>query len=75
MKQIIKRASDPTPKFFKKIIKIGLSVLTVGIAIKATPETVPGVVLPAIVNTISGYMIAAGSIAAALSKLTTTNEK
>lgn len=67
MKKIINRAKAPTPKFFKVLRTIGLAIATVGGTILAAP-----VALPVMVTTIGGYLVVAGSVASAVSQLTTT---
>ncbi|MEO8235727.1 MAG: hypothetical protein ABI549_09965 [Flavobacterium sp.] len=69
MKKILKRASAPTPKFFKVLRTIGLALAAVGGTILAAP-----VALPAIVITIGGYVAVAGGVLTAASQLTTTND-
>ena len=57
MKNIIQRVQSPTPKFFKKLRNIGLTVA----AIAGTIVTVP-VALPAIVVKVAGYLVVAGGV-------------
>ncbi len=68
MKEIIIRLTNETPSFFKKIIALGLTIGGVGAAILALPTSI--IILPEIVTTIAGYMVASGVIAASLAKLT-----
>lgn len=63
---IIKRVKAPTPKLFKKIRNTGLTMAAVSAAILASP-----VVLPAVVVKLAGYMAVAGSVASAVSQVTT----
>lgn len=60
---ILQRLGAPTPKFFKIVRNVGLALAAAGGVIIASP-----VVLPAIVVTIGGYMIVAGSVATAVSQ-------
>ena len=60
---IIERLAAPTPKFFRSIRNIGLVLAAAGGAILASPVT-----LPAVVITVGGYFIAAGSVATAVSQ-------
>lgn len=69
MKKIIKRATAPTPKFFKVLRTVGLTLAAVGGTILAAP-----VALPTIVITIGGYVAVAGGVLTAASQLTTTND-
>ena len=66
MKNIVKRLEAPTPKFFKKLRTIGITLAAIGGAILAAPAA-----LPAIVITIGGYLITGGSILTAVSQVTT----
>jgi uncharacterized membrane protein HdeD (DUF308 family) len=69
MKKIIKRASAPTPKFFKVLRNVGLALAAVGGTILAAP-----IALPVIVTTIGGYVAVAGGVLSAVSQLTTTDD-
>ena len=62
---IIKRVKAPTPKFFKTLRIIGLSLLAVSGTIIAAP-----IALPAIVITIAGYVAVAGGVLSAVSQVT-----
>jgi len=61
-KEIINRLISPTPKFFKKIRTIGLTLGAIGGALLTAPIT-----LPATVITIAGYLATAGIVASAVS--------
>ncbi|WP_423740287.1 hypothetical protein V8245_10715 [Flavobacterium columnare] len=69
MKKIINRAKAPTPKFFKVLRTIGLTLAAVGGTILAAP-----IALPAIVTTVGGYVAVAGGVLSAASQLTTTED-
>jgi ABC-type xylose transport system permease subunit len=60
--EITGRIKSPTPKFFKKIRTIGLTLGAIGGALLAAPIT-----LPATVVTIAGYLATAGIVASAVS--------
>jgi uncharacterized membrane protein HdeD (DUF308 family) len=66
---IIKRAKAPTPKFFKVLRNIGLTMAAVGGTILAAP-----VALPVVVITIGGYVAVAGGVISAVSQLTSTQD-
>jgi hypothetical protein len=66
---IVKRALKPTPRFFRKIRRIGIGLLTVAGAIAAAP-----VALPALVVTAAGYLATAGAVSVAVSQLTVEPE-
>lgn len=65
--ETLERLSAPTPKYFKKLIKLSLSVGAVGAGIMAAPA---GVVIPAMLVKAAGYMVTAGVIGASIGKLT-----
>lgn len=69
MKKIINRAAAPTPKFFKVLRTVGLTLAAVGGTILAAP-----VALPIIVTSIGGYVAVAGGVLTTVSQLTTTND-
>jgi ABC-type xylose transport system permease subunit len=62
MNEITERIKSPTPKFFKRIRTIGLTLGAVGGALLTAPIT-----LPATVVTIAGYLATAGIVASAIS--------
>jgi hypothetical protein len=65
MKSLTKRWKAETPDFWKKVQKIGVGIGAIGGVLVSAP-----VALPAALVTIGGYMVAVGSVAAVLSKLT-----
>ena len=69
MRKIIKRATAPTPQFFKVLRNVGLVLAAVGGTILAAP-----IALPVLVTTIGGYMAVAGGVLTATSQLTTTDD-
>lgn len=62
---IVERAKAPTPKFFKVLRTVGLSLLAISGSIVAAP-----VALPAVIVTIAGYAAVAGSVISAVSQIT-----
>ncbi len=66
---LIDRLKAPTPKFFKILRNVGLGLAAAGGVIVASPISIP-----AIVVTIGGYLIVAGSVATAVSQAVTTSE-
>jgi hypothetical protein len=67
---IIKRAKAPTPKFFRIMRTIGLTVAAVGGSFLAAP-----VALPAGLVTVAGYLTIAGSVMSAVSQTAVENDK
>jgi ABC-type xylose transport system permease subunit len=68
---IKERWSAKTPKFWKKVQKIAITIGAVAGVIIAAPIT-----LPAAVVTVAGYAITVGTVAATLSQLTVeTNDE
>ena len=67
---IIKRVKTPTPKFFKLLRNIGLTLAAVGGTILAAP-----IALPVLITTVGGYLAVAGGVLSAVSQLTTTEER
>jgi hypothetical protein len=68
MKDLISRLKEPTPAFWKKIQKIGITLGVIGTAIITAPVT-----LPAVIVSLGSYLVTAGAVAAGLSQLTSTN--
>ena len=70
MKKVIRRLTDPTPKFFKVLRNVGLVLATVGGTLVTAPVS-----LPIIVTTIGGYVAVAGGVISAVSQLTTIDKE
>jgi ABC-type xylose transport system permease subunit len=66
---LLGRANAPTPKFFRKLRTIGITIGAIGTAIIATP-----VALPVAIVTAAGYLVTVGSVVAAVSQLTVHQE-
>ena len=67
--KLIKRATAPTPKFFKVLRNIGLVLAAIGGTILAAP-----IALPVVVTSVGGYLVVAGGVASAVSQLTTMGD-
>jgi hypothetical protein len=67
---IIERVKAPTPKFFRVIRTIGLTLAAVSGTLLAKP-----VDLPAAVLNIAGYMSVAGGVATAVSQVAVKREE
>lgn len=65
MENLKERWQAKTPKFWKKVQRIGIIAGALGAALVAVP-----VALPVAIITGAGYLIAAGTVTAALSQLT-----
>ena len=61
---IVERAKAPTPKFFRILRSIGLSLLAISGSVIAAP-----VVLPAAVVSVAGYIAVAGGVISAVSQV------
>jgi hypothetical protein len=70
MTTVLKRMQKPTPKFFKQLRNIGLSVAAIGTSIIAAP-----VALPAVLVKIAGYLAVAGTVASTVAQTAVKNEK
>jgi hypothetical protein len=70
MDSVINRMQKPTPKFFKKLRNIALTLAAAGAAIASAP-----VALPAVLVKVAGYLVVAGSVAGAVSQATVRNDK
>ena len=66
---IVKRAKAPTPKFFKVLRNIGLTLTAIGGTVLAAP-----IALPIVISSIGGYMAVAGGVLSAVSQITTLND-
>ena len=68
--ELKERWQSKTPKFWKKVQRIGVALGVIGATIVALP-----VALPAAVVTAGGYLVAAGTVTATLSQLTKEDAK
>jgi hypothetical protein len=66
---VVDRLKSPTPRFFKKLRNLGLGLAAAGGVIVASP-----IAIPALVVSIGGYLIVAGSVATAVCQAVTTEE-
>lgn len=67
---LIERIKAPTPKFFKTLRIVGLSLAAAGGAILASP-----IALPVALTAAAGYLIVAGSVATAVSQTAVEEKK
>ena len=67
--KLIDRLKSPTPRFFKILRNVGLGLAAAGGVIVASP-----IAIPALIVTIGGYLIVAGSVATAVSQAVTNHE-
>ena len=70
MNSVVQRMWQPTPKFFRKLRNIGLTVAAVGASILGSP-----VALPAVLLKIAGYLVVAGGVAGTVSQATMKNDE
>ena len=68
--QIIERMKAPTPKFFRVLRNIGLTLAAVGSVVLASP-----IALPAVVLSIAGYVTVAGGVMTAVSQSVVEGER
>jgi len=66
---IVERVKAPTPKFFKTLRTIGLTLAGIGGAILAAPVAVPAALV-----TIAGYITLAGGVITAVSQTAVDSE-
>ena len=69
MNEIMERVKAPTPKFFRLLRLVGLSLLAVSGAVIAAPVTLPGSIV-----TIAGYLAVGGGVLTAVSQVTVDEE-
>jgi uncharacterized membrane protein HdeD (DUF308 family) len=66
---LIERAKAPTPRFFRVLRTVGLTLLAVSGSIVAAP-----IALPTLVVTIAGYVAVAGGVLSAVSQITVDSD-
>ena len=67
---VVERVKAPTPKWFKVLRTIGITLATVGGAVLASP-----VVLPAGIVTAAGYLLLGGTVVTAVSQTGVKSEE
>ena len=67
---VVERVKAPTPKWFKVLRTIGITLASVGGAILASP-----VVLPAGIVTAAGYLLLGGTVVTAVSQTGVKSEE
>lgn len=67
---LIQRMKAPTPKFFKILRIVGLSLAAAGGTLLAAP-----IVLPSAIITVAGYLTVAGGVLTAVSQTAVNSEK
>jgi Ca2+/Na+ antiporter len=70
MKEILERIKAPTPKFFKRLRSIGISVAAIGATLLAAPVALPDVII-----NIAGYLVTAGGVLGIVSQTTKMDKK
>jgi hypothetical protein len=70
MSNIINRMQESTPKFFRILRNIGVTLATASAAIISAP-----VALPAIITQIAGYLAVAGSVMGIVSQAAVKHEE
>ena len=66
---LLDRAKAPTPKFFRILRTVGLTLLAISGSVLAAP-----VALPAAVVSVAGYLAVAGGVISAVSQVTVDDE-
>ena len=67
---LVSRMAEPTPKWFRIVRNLGLTLSAVGGVLVAAP-----VVLPAAVISIGGYLLLGGTIISAMSQTAVSSEE
>jgi len=66
---ILKRAKEPTSKFFRTLRNIGIALVAASGAILTAPISIPAAMI-----SVAGYLAVAGSVLSAVSQITTERE-
>ena len=67
---LVQRWKAPTPKFWKKVQRVAITLGAVAGVILTAPVSIPATVI-----TVAGYVATAGTVAATLSQLTVDNNE
>lgn len=68
MKTVINRMKRKTPKFFRRLRTVGLTLSGIGAALLAIPAPIPQVKL------VAGYLVATGMVIGTLSQTAVTHD-
>lgn len=68
--ELINRVKAPTPRFFKVVRHIGITLGAVGTALLTAP-----VVLPAVITAAAGYLVTAGLVATAIASAAVADDR
>jgi hypothetical protein len=68
--EVCDRMKKPTPKFFRKLRNIGVSLAAIAGTLLAAP-----VALPAVIIKVAGYLAVAGGVMGTVSQTAVTKEK
>lgn len=68
--EVCDRMKKPTPKFFRKLRNIGISLATIGGTVLAAP-----VALPAVLLKVAGYLAVAGGVMGTVSQTAVHHEE
>lgn len=67
--EVCDRMKKPTPKFFRKLRNVGLTLAAIGSTVLAAPAA-----LPAILLKLAGYAVVAGGVMGTVSQTAVKNE-
>ena len=67
---LVQRWKAPTPKFWKKVQRVAITLGAVAGVIITAPVSIPATII-----TVAGYVATAGTVAATLSQLTVDNNE
>lgn len=70
MKTLLNRLFSETPKFWRKALKLGITLTAISAGLLVAPD---GVEVPDIVQKAAGYLATAGFVLTVVAKATTTD--
>ena len=72
MKTLLNRLLSETPKFWRKALKLGITLTAISAGLLVAPE---GIEVPEMVQKVAGYLATAGFVLTVVAKATTTDSK
>ena len=72
MKTLLNRLLSETPKFWRKALKLGITLTAISAGLLAAPD---GAEIPELVQKVAGYLATAGFVLTVVAKATTTDAK
>lgn len=72
MKTLLQRLASETPKFWRKALKLGITLTAISAGLLVAPD---GIEIPELVHKFAGYFATVGFVLTVVAKATTTDNE